>query len=195
MVPLWAESAATNFLQQLGKIRTMQAHYTQVVHAQSREISRSSGDMALVKPGQFRWYTQQPVAQLIVADGKKIWIYDIDLEQVTVKKQTTEAHTGVGLLLNADEPRIARTFDVSMKKQARELIFELRAKSAHADVRRLLFHFSANTLVGMELFDALNQHTVVRFQRVVTNHTVSSQQFHFTPPPGVDVLDEGDARD
>ena len=190
----WAQSAAADFLRHLREIRTMKAHYTQVVSSTAQELSRSSGDMALLRPRQFRWETLKPVPQLIVADGQKIWIYDIDLEQVTVRKQRHDLHTGIGLLLYADEAQIARAFAVSMQSKADEVAFVLRAKSTQAQLQRLVFRFKANQLFGMELFDTLNQHTVVQFQHSVTNQVLPSSLFKFTPPKGVDVLDEGDTR-
>lgn len=71
----------------LNSIRSMTAVFKQSVKAKHRVVSRSSGTMALQRPGRFRWQTLQPMAQLMVADGQKIWIYDKDLEQVTVKTQ------------------------------------------------------------------------------------------------------------
>ena len=71
----------------LNALRTMSADFTQVVKAKRREVSHSSGTMALSRPGRFRWQTKAPMEQLVVADGKQLWIYDVDLEQVSVKKQ------------------------------------------------------------------------------------------------------------
>ena len=71
----------------LNDIRTMTATFKQTVKAKHRVVSRSSGTMALQRPGRFRWQTVQPMTQLMVADGQQIWVYDKDLEQVTVKKQ------------------------------------------------------------------------------------------------------------
>jgi len=190
-----AQSVVTDFLKHLSQIQTMQAHYTQVVHAQSQQISQSQGEMWLAKPGKFRWSTQQPVSQLIVADGKKVWVYDIDLEQVTVRKQTTDLHTGLGLLLNADALTLEKSFEITSRQQADGVVYELRAKSAHAELKRLSFQFKANQLLAMELFDTLNQQTVVHFQHIVVNKALSEQQFKFIPPKGVDILDEGELRD
>ncbi len=189
----WAQSPAVGFLTLLNQIKTMQAHYTQVVSTSARQTSKTSGEMALAKPGRFRWLTQFPATQLIVADGKKIWVYDVDLEQVTVRKQTSETSSVVGLLLNADAEHLTRMFDVTESSRKGKRIFILSARSKQAELNKLLFHFEAGQLVGMELFDGLNQHTVVRFQRIVLNKMLPPQQFQFAPPPGIDVVNGEDS--
>src|SRR5580704_14348669 len=84
---VFSQTSAELLQTKLNAIRSMTANFNQVVKAKNREVSRSSGIMALERPGRFRWQTKSPMEQLVVADGQKMWIYDVDLEQVTVKKQ------------------------------------------------------------------------------------------------------------
>ena len=73
---VWAQDSNALLQEKLNAMRTMQASFKQIVRADQREISRSKGSMALERPGKFRWQTQSPMEQLVIADGSKIWIYD-----------------------------------------------------------------------------------------------------------------------
>src|SRR5258708_7700972 len=84
---LYAQSPTEELQGKLNAINKMSANFDQTIKAGNREVSNSLGTMALSRPGRFRWQTKSPLEQIIVADGKKLWIYDVDLEQVTVRKQ------------------------------------------------------------------------------------------------------------
>src|SRR5512135_2328324 len=88
LVPLAAHAAATDKLKSfIAATHSAQANFTQEVQDKNgRRIQSASGTMQFVRPGKFRWEYRKPYEQLIVGDGKKFWLYDIDLEQVTVKK-------------------------------------------------------------------------------------------------------------
>ena len=195
MSQAWSADATALFQKKLEAIRTMQATFSQVIYAQAHELSRASGQMALARPGRVRWQTIQPMAQLVIADGRRLWIYDTDLEQVTVKKQAQGVDTSAGLFLSDDATNLSQSFDISVKQQGDRSDFELRAKSSPAECKHVIIQLKGNVLCGMELFDPLGQRTTVYFQKIKTNQPVSPRVFQFTPPKGVDVIDEGDARD
>lgn len=190
-----AADAKSDFQQKFHAIRTMQATFIQAVEFKTRASTTSSGKMSLVRPGRFRWDTLKPIKQLVVADGSRLWIYDEDLEQVTVKKQASALQSAAGLFLSDNDDHLLQSFDVSTKKNGPITSFDLRSKSARADFKHVIFLFEDKTLRGMELFDALGQHTTVRFQNIKINTVLPNQTFKFVPPHGVDVIDEGDARD
>lgn len=81
------ENVAVILQKKLNEMHTMKAYFSQVVRAKNRTVSRSSGTMALLRPGKFRWETTKPMKQVVIADGKQLWIYEAALEQVTVSKQ------------------------------------------------------------------------------------------------------------
>lgn len=191
----WCEDATDAFQKKLQAIRTMQATFNQVMHTSTRDTAASSGTMALSRPGRFRWQTTQPMSQLILADGARLWVYDPDLEQVTVKKQAQGVDAGAGLFLSDDATSLSKSFEITLKKTGNQTDFDLRAKSNHADFKRVTFRFEGEILHGMELLDPLGQRTVVRFQRIQVNKALPVTLFQFTPPDGVDVVDEGDIRD
>ncbi|MBA2648508.1 MAG: outer membrane lipoprotein chaperone LolA [Legionella sp.] len=172
----------------LNVLHTMSALFEQEVKVQNRALSYSSGNMALQRPGLFRWEIKSPMEQLIVADGHKMWVYDKDLEQVTVKKQTKELGGTAALFLSGDNETLGHDFDVSQKEQEGMMIFDLRAKSTQANFQTIQLIFKQNTLTSLRLLDQLGQITIVTLSNMQINPKLSSTLFQFTPPKGVDVV-------
>ncbi len=110
---IFCDSATDRLQSKLNSIHTMSASFDQVVRAHTREVSHSSGTMALSRPGHFRWESKKPMAQWVIADGQHVWIYDIDLEQVTVKKQDKGLGGTAALFLSGYDNTIARDFEVT----------------------------------------------------------------------------------
>lgn len=174
----------------LNAIRTMSASFNQVVKAKAREISHSSGTMALSRPGHFRWQTNKPMAQTVIADGRHLWVYDVDLEQVTVKKQDKGLGGTAGLFLSGYNDTMAKDFDVTLKTQGGRDDFDLHAKSGKANFQRVKLSFIGNVLSGIELFDQLGQHTDVHLSHVKINPVLLPTLFQFKTPKNVDVVEQ-----
>lgn len=174
----------------LNAIRSMTAHFNQVVKAQKREVSRSSGTMALLRPGHFRWQTQDPLAQLLIADGRHLWIYDVDLEQVTVKKQDKALDGAAGLFLSGYNDTLARDFDVTVNIEGNKNYFDLHAKSSKTNFQRVKLMFEGEALTGIELFDQLGQDTDVHLDHIKLNPELVKTLFEFKIPKGVDVVEQ-----
>jgi chaperone LolA len=144
-----------------------------------------------VRPGKFRWEYRKPYEQLIVGDGQKFWMYDIDLEQVTVKKLDAALGSSPAALLSGSN-EIERGF-VLKNIEARDGLEWLQAvpRSAESSFEKILMAFNAKSeLVVMELHDAFGHHTVLRFTELKRNPSLSSERFRFVPPKGADVLGE-----
>ncbi len=174
----------------LGVIHTLSASFTQEVRAQRRHIGTTSGRMALSRPGLFRWQTNQPTSQLVVADGKHIWIYDKELEQVSVKKQTKAIGGVAALFLSEDPAMLKQDFQVTKTATASREVFTLLARSAKANFEKIQLVFKAQQLSQMILFDQLGQRTQITLSDVKTNPKLATQLFHFTVPRGVDVVQQ-----
>lgn len=172
----------------LNAIGTMTANFNQVVKAKKREVSSSSGTMALQRPGRFRWKTAQPMEQLIVADGQKMWIYDTELEQVTVKKQEKGLGGTAALFLSGYDNQVAKDFDVTEKDEGLVTVFNLKAKAAKENFQQINLMFNKEKLVGLDLYDQLGQITHVTLSQIKTNEKLAEKLFQFTPPKGVDVV-------
>lgn len=183
-----AETASEVLQDKLNAIKTMKAQFSQVIKAKGRELSSSSGNMALSRPGQFRWNTIEPMAQLVVADGQKLWVFDKELEQVTVKKQDKGIGGTAGLFLSGYDNTVARDFSVTESKKGQLQSFDLKAKSKKENFQRVKLHFSGKTLKKMEMYDQLGQHTIVKLSGIKTNPGLPSGLFRFKPPKGVDVV-------
>lgn len=184
-------ATASDVLQaKLNAIRTMSATFQQIVKTKNRELTRSSGTMALMRPGRLRWQTKTPMEQLVIADGQRLWIYDVDLEQVTVKKQSNGLGGTAALFLSGYNETVARDFVVTEKSHGKMDSFVLQAKSSKANFQQLKFIFINNALMQMDLFDQLGQHTEVKLSQIKTNRVLAPTLFVFKAPKGVDLVKE-----
>jgi len=172
----------------LNAIRTMSANFNQIVKAKKREVSRSSGSMALERPGKFRWQTKSPMEQLVIADGKKMWVYDTDLEQVTVKKQEKGLGGTAALFLSGYDDEVTKDFDVTQKVLGQVFTFDLKARSGKENFQRIKMIFTKDELTGLELYDQLGQTTSVKLVQIKSNPKLAAKLFQFRPPKGVDVV-------
>lgn len=183
--------AADQVLQgKLNAIRSMSAHFKQVVKAKERVVSRSSGTMALARPGRFRWQTKEPMEQLMIADGQRIWVYDTDLEQVTVKKQEKGLGGTAALFLSGYDNTVTRDFTVTQSGSSENSVFDLKSKSSKANFQRIKLTFHQATLSGLELYDQLGQITRVELSQAKINPKLATTLFQFSPPKGVDVVQQ-----
>ena len=187
---IYADGVSEALQSKLNAIRTMSASFHQVVHAKQRELSRSSGTMALSRPGRFRWQTKDPMEQLVLADGQRLWVYDVDLEQVTVKKQEKGLGGTAALFLSGYGDTVTRDFDVPTHQVGDKAYFDLHAKSSKANFQRVKLVFVGHELSGLELYDQLGQHTDVTLSKIKNNPTLSSALFTFKTPKGVDVVEQ-----
>jgi len=187
---VYCESTGENLQAKLNAMRSMTANFKQIVKTKHREISRSSGTMALERPGRFRWQTKTPMEQLVVADGQKLWVYDVDLEQVTVKKQEKGLGGTAALFLSGYNNTVTRDFDVTATVSGNNQTYDLHSKSSKANFQRLKLIFTRDVLTGIEMFDQLGQHTFVNLTNVKLNPKVAASLFQFKPPKGADVVQQ-----
>jgi outer membrane lipoprotein carrier protein len=173
-------------------LRSLDGRFAQkVFDANGTATDRSEGRISLKAPRQFRWEYQQPYPQLIVADGDHLWLYDPDLEQVTVRVQSYEEQSSP-LAALIDPGELDRQFVVSEGGQANGLTWvDLKArKPDDSAVQAAKLGFSANGLATMLFEDQLGQRTEVRFSQWKRNGALPADLFRFTPPEGVDVVGE-----
>src|SRR5262249_3239949 len=128
--------------------------------------------------------------QLVVADGKKIWVYDVELEQVTVKKQDKSLEGTAALFLSGYDNTVTRDFNVSETASGAMQAFDLHAKSSKTNFQHLKLIFTHDVLSTIEMFDQLGQHTIVNLTKVKFNPKVVAGLFQFKPPQGVDVVQQ-----
>ena len=173
-------------------LHSLTGNFTQTLtDANGQPGKSSSGTLALEAPRQFRWETTAPYKQTIVADGSRVWLYDPDLEQVTVRIQSgEEAHSPLTVL--TDLKQMDRDFKVTEQGE-RDGLSWLRltstAKDPQFDYADL--GFDANGLARMTFRDQLGATTDIRFSGWQRNASIAPQTFNFVPPKGADVI--GDA--
>lgn len=171
--------------------QTVRAQFSQtVLDRNGRNTSQASGVMAFSRPGKFRWTYDKPYEQVIVGDGVKLWIYDKDLNQVSVRKLDEALGSSPAALL-AGNNEIERFFtlkDVGSRDGLDWL--EASPKSSDTMFAAVRMGFSGNTLKQMELKDSFGQTTIIRFDKLERNPKLPSDQFKFAPPKGADVIGE-----
>lgn len=192
LMPLggWAADSARARLDAFAKdLHAVSANFEQQVSDPNGGSGKSSrGTLALKAPRQFRWNTTAPYQQLIVADGEKVWIYDADLEQVTVRAQgTEEAHSPLTVL--TDLSQLDKDFATSEQGEHDGLSW-LRLKSKDKDPQFAYadLGFGDAGLERMRFEDTLGDKTEIRFADWKRNPPLAADAFRFTPPPGVDIV-------
>lgn len=187
--PAAANTANLNYFFQ--DVRTYSARFQQVVLDENRRpVQESSGTLWIERPGKFRWDYGQPSNQQIVGDGKKLWIYDPDLRQVSVRDLTgAVGDTPAQLLAGQGAWRQHFTVKELGKDGALDWIQMLpRKKDSGFESVRL--GFAGRSLRILELIDGLGQTTRITLSEVHENAGIDAAKFKFKPPPGVDVIGE-----
>lgn len=170
-------------------LETFSAGFVQTLYDENQEpVQRSEGVAWLKRPGLFRWEYREPYVQVIVADGERLWIYDADLEQVTVRDTGRALATAPIMLLSGEAP-LEEQFQMR-ELGAREGLqwVELRPKVQDTDFERIFLGLDDESLQVMELRDRFDQATQIRFHHVELGPEIDPSRFEFTPPEGVDVI-------
>ena len=174
----------------LGSFRTLTATFNQVVRSRDDQVvDRASGTLALSRPDRFRWDYQKPYVQTIVADGKRLWLYDSDLEQVTVRALEQGLGSTPAMLLSG-AGKVGDAFaPVAVQAQGDWTWCRLRPKQEGSDFEQVSLAFDRRgELAAMELRDKLGQATVIEFGALRRNPPLDEALFRFEPPAGADVI-------
>lgn len=173
----------------LAEVHSLKADFTQVVMDPNlHKVKQSEGTLLIKRPNRFRWDYATPNKEIIVADGKRVWMYDVELQQVTVKPLdgTLAASPAVLLSGSNDVGRNFKVLDLG-SRDGLEWV-GLKPKVKDTDFEDVRLGFKHGTVAVMELKDALGNLTRITFSHVVRNVALSDDQFRFTPPPGADVI-------
>jgi len=168
---------------------TAQGEFEQKIFDGNRRLLQESrGVLAFSRPGKFRWTYLKPYAQLIIGDGSKVWIYDEDLKQVTVKKLDQALGSTPAALL-AGNNEAMRAFRLSDKgsKDGLEWL-EALPREKEGSFERIRMGFGPSGLQIMELVDGFGQTTILRFKALERNPKLDPELFRFSPPRGADVI-------
>lgn len=175
----------------LHELTTLQGDFIQsVVDPEGRLVEESEGVLSLMRPGRFRIEYSSPYPQLYVADGEKVWHYDHDLEQVTVRPQQDALGDTPALLLSSTEPLENDFLLEELGEHEGFQWMELRPRQKDASFSRMRLALEADTLRAMEMVDGFGQTTRLYFSTLRRNPDLDKQLFTFEPPAGVDVIGE-----
>ncbi|MFQ5487575.1 MAG: outer membrane lipoprotein chaperone LolA [Gammaproteobacteria bacterium] len=169
-------------------LKTLQVEFQQTVKDSDGGIlQETSGTLALQRPNRFRWDYLAPYRQVIVTDGDKLWLYDEDLEQVTVKDFSAIGGTPATLL--SSERPLAESFETRELPPAEGLLrVELLPRSPDSGFEKIRLGFSEKGLALMELVDSFGQTSAIHFHHLQRNIPIDPRLFTFQAPPGVDIV-------
>ncbi|MDP2367774.1 outer membrane lipoprotein chaperone LolA [Rhodoferax sp.] len=170
--------------------------FTQVVTApakagQSARSKTSSGTFEFLRPNRFKFVYQKPFEQTIVADGQTLWLYDVDLKQVTARQQNQAlGATPAALIASAPDLRALQAdFTLSAAPQADGLQWVLALpKAKDGQLQSVRVGFRAGALAALEILDSFGQNSVLSFGTFQANAALDASHFQFKPPPGADVI-------
>ena len=194
-VPARAASAEDELKQFVDRVNTLSGRFSQTqVDEKGELLSSGSGTMALSRPGRFRWSYEQPYQQLMICDGSKIWAYDPDLSQVTVRP-AGDALAGTPAELLAQRAKLTDNFavhDRGEKDGLRQV--ELVPKTEQGDFRSIELWLKGGVPSRLAFHDQLGGRTDVELRDVKVNTGVDEAQFKFAPPKGVEVVESTETR-
>ena len=175
----------------LEQTTTARARFAQMVlDKNSKMLQQSTGTMQFSRPGKFRWEYDKPYEQAIVSDGSRVWLYDKDLNQVTVRKfDRALGSSPAALLAGSNEIEKGYTL-TSLGSQDGLDWLEAVPRTQDTAFERIRLGFGKTGLEAMELRDQFGQATVIKFSAIERNAKLPPEVFRFTPPKGADVISD-----
>ncbi len=174
----------------LSSTTSLTAEFKQVTLSENGQPGKiSHGVFYLSRPGKFRWNYNKPFVQEIVSNKGKVWFYDADLEQVTIKKIDDSVGSTPALLLSGD---VALKENYILKKQGVDEGLQwvkLSPKNEDSGFNYMLIGLDKKGLAGMELKDNFGQLTRIYFSKVKKNIKLDDKLFEFTAPKGIDIFE------
>jgi outer membrane lipoprotein carrier protein len=145
--------------------------------------------MAMLRPGFFRWETFSPTQQIIITDPKNVWVYDVDLEQVTIEPLREMVGQAPASLLTDSTNELLKQFEVTQKNEDDQKVwFTLIPKDEKSLYQKIQLHFTKNILDKMEIIDNIGQKTSVNFKQLKINVDLPKNTFQEKIPKNVDVI-------
>ena len=181
-------SASGQLVELLNQFTTFKANFTQKTVDMNQETLQYSSVIVMIeRPGRFRWETLKPAHQIVITNGKKLWMYDVGLQQAT-EQSIANNPMSPAKLLSGDANRLLQQFSVRMIPHNNILNFQLIPKKHNRQFKMIGLAFSHEKLISMRIKNNMQQTTIFDFSRIVLNKQLPSSLFEFTAPRGVDVL-------
>lgn len=188
-VPAWADAVQT--LKEFSReVRSGRADFTQTVTSpDGKRKKTSSGSFEFQRPNQFRFVYTKPFEQLIVADGKKVWIYDPDLQQASSRRiDQALGATPAALLAGAN---LERDFELKALPDSQGLSWVLATpRQADGMLQNLRVGFKGQELAAIDVLDGFGQRSLLQFSGVSSNVPLAAERFRFVLPAGADLIEQ-----
>ena len=186
---IFADPGSDALIKMFSNINSISANFKQTVYDQNgNALSVSTGSLLIARPDKFRWNMTAPMTQLSVGDGKQVWTYQPDLEQVSVNPMTAQIGQTPLAILSGSVSALTQYFTIQATSNQ---TFKLMAKDPNAPFSEVDLQFNGSLISSMTLIDSLDQKTVLSFSNVKNNLAVLASQFTFVVPQGVDVVNNG----
>jgi outer membrane lipoprotein carrier protein len=185
-------SPATQLKKLLNSYSSYEASFKQTTYTlKGRVVARNSGRIALQHPRKFRWHTIYPTEQIIIANGKVLWVYDVDLQQATKRKFTAD-NSKIADLLSGGGDKIIYNYQVKLVKITKSTksfkLYPLKKHRQQALFRSVEMKFQSSHLQSLIIDNNLDEQTEIIFSGVKLNRHLPASLFNFKAPHGVDVL-------
>lgn len=179
-------SSLKNFNQ---SVKSITGNFSQTVQS-SKQSRKTTGNFAISRPNKFKWTYNKPYEQVIVGDGQNIWLYDIDLAQITKRaQQKTLGDSPAAILSNAGA--LEQSYTVTNDGETGDVSYvKALPKKKDGGYEYIRLGFKEDSLINMTLKDNFGNTTALTFSNIKTNTSISAGTFKFTPPKGVDILTE-----
>ena len=190
--PVWAEDAVQRLETALKRMDSLSAGFKQTMLDEDKNIvQQSRGTLALQRPGKFAWNYIEPFEQRIVGDGSELWVYDVELEQVTVKPMDAGI-SNAPIMILMKQSDVTQQFDVVEVGQRKFLYWiELKPHATDLEYSSIFIGLEDNEVRAMELQDQFGQSTQIVFENIRVGVVHDPATFKFVPPAGVDVFGVG----
>ena len=190
--PVGADDAAQRLEAALKKMDSLSAEFKQTLLDEDKNVvQQSRGTLALQRPGKFAWLYIEPFEQQIVGDGNELWVYDVELEQVTVKPMDAGI-SNAPIMILMKQSDVTQEFDVVEVGQRKFLYWvELKPQASDLEFSSIFIGLEDNNVRAMELQDRFGQSTQIVFENMRVGVVHNPATFKFVPPAGVDVFGVG----
>ena len=191
-LPLQAAESGVEALKRfVQQIERAEGRFVQAVYRQNGgRGEQTEGRFAFERPGKFRWEYERPFPQLLVSNGQKLWSYDPELQQVTIKA-LGDALGATPAAILAGKGELEAQFVLEEGGHMNELDWAVATpRATDSSFALMKIGFLAGKLSAMEIRDNFGQTTLLRFTEFSANPVIDPKRFSFTPPPGVDVIGE-----
>lgn len=182
--------AASTLIILLNEVSTLTANFKQEIIEGNKVVQTSYGEVFLMRQNKFRWFSKKPLKQLIVSNGQVIWVYDEDLEQVTINSMDKNNQSTPIFLLSSYQSTLDKNYNVSVQNNNKDMQSYLLVPKVNIDSSyvwlKLIYH---NKLLSQIILkDKFEQLTKVYLSKVSLNTKLSQNLFSFVPPKGVDIV-------